>query len=130
MVELITQTHIGVRVTRLSACAGCGLAGHCGASECRRQLVMVPCDKTEDYAVGDRVCVYTTQGSVRTALWAGFGLPLLLLLAGVGIAIGFLGYGEAMAALAGVGVLIPYYILLYLVRRRIGRRVEIGIERL
>ena len=107
IVEQITPTSVSVRVVRSSACAGCGLSGHCNASECRETLISVPIDRCVACSVGDRVRVVTSSSSAMA------------------------GTSEMAAALYSLLVLIPYYILLYLCRNLVGRRIQISIiERL
>ena len=125
IVEQISPTNVSVRVVRSSACAGCGLSGHCNASECRETLISVPC------SVGDRVRVVTSSSSVKVALALGFAMPLLLMMAVFVVCRVIVASSEMAAALYSLLVLIPYYILLYLCRNIVGRRIQISIiERL
>lgn len=131
IVEQITPTSVSVRVVRSSACAGCGLSGHCNASECRETLISVPVDRCVACSVGDRVRVVTSSSSVKMALALGFAMPLLLMMAVFGVCRAMAGTSEMVAALYSLLVLIPYYILLYLCRNLVGRRIQISIiERL
>ena len=126
IVEQITPTSVSVRVVRSSACAGCGLSGHCNASECS-----VPIDRCVACSVGDRVRVVTSSSSVKMALALGFAMPLRLMMAVFGVCRAMAGTSEMAAALYSLLVLIPYYILLYLCRNLVGRRIQISIiERL
>ena len=130
IVEQISPTSVSVRVVRSSACAGCGLSGHCNASECRETLISVPVDRCVACSVGDRVRVVTSSSSVKVALALGFAMPLLLMMAVFGVCRAMAGTSEMAAALYSL-LVIPYYILLYLCRNLVGRRIQISIiERL
>ena len=78
-----------------------------------------------------RVRVVTSSSSVKVALALGFAMPLLLMMAVFGVCRAMAGTSEMAAALYSLLVLIPYYILLYLCRNIVGRRIQISIiERL
>ena len=128
MVDEITPTGIKVRLTRTSACGGCGLSSRCNASECRDMLVSIPVD-SDVYNVGDRVMVVTSSASVKKALSLGFSVPLLLLLITIVFSRLVFLASEMKAAFLGLLVLIPYFILLYLCRNIIGRGVDISVEK-
>ena len=63
----------------------------------------------------------------QKALLLGFGLPLLILL-GVVLLLTWCGYDEATAALASIAMLAPYYLLLWLLRRRISQQLSFYLK--
>ena len=128
VVESVADGVVRVRILQTSACAACKVAGHCHASEAKEKLVDVNCGNAADYSAGQTVTVCASAEVARRALLLGFGLPLLILL-GVLVLLMQLGYDEATAALASVAMLAPYYLLLWLLRRRIGQRLSFYIER-
>ena len=96
-----------------------------------RMIISVPVDRCVACSVGDRVRVVTSSSSVKVALALGFAMPLLLMMAVFGVCRAMAGTSEMAAALYSLLVLIPYYILLYLCRNIVGRRIQISIiERL
>ena len=78
--------------------------------------------------MGESVLVSVSSSLGHKAVSLGFGIPLALLLAVVVAANGLTG-SEPVAALCGVGALIPYYILLYVFRARIGDVLKITVVR-
>jgi sigma-E factor negative regulatory protein RseC len=60
-------------------------------------------------------------------LLLGFGIPLLLLMGVLLAVLRWIG-DEGMAALASLGALVPYYIVLWLLRDRIRQKVSFRIE--
>ena len=127
VVEEVTEGRVVVRILQTSACAACKVAGHCNASEAKEKLVDVRCADASAYQVGQSVVVSTSRDVANRALLLGFGLPFVVLV-GVLFAVLRLTGDEGLAALSGLGALAPYYLLLWLLRDRIGRRVSFQIE--
>jgi len=76
---------------------------------------------------GQEVVVSASRRVAGMALMLGFGIPLVAMLAviaGVYLAT----HDEATAALAGLGALIPYYIILYVMRNSIATKIAFRIE--
>ena len=127
VVEEVTEGRVVVRILQTSACAACKVAGHCNASEAKEKLVDVRCADASAYQVGQSVVVSTSRDVANRALLLGFGLPFVVLV-GVLFAVLRLTGDEGLAALSGLGALVPYYLLLWLLRDRISRRVSFQIE--
>ena len=116
-----------VRIIQTSACAACKVASHCNASESKEKLVDVfGCD-TAKYSTGQEVVVSASKEVANRTLLLGFGIPLLLMVAVLLIVLRWTG-DEGIAALASLGALIPYYILLWLLRDSIRQQVSFRIE--
>jgi len=116
-----------VRILQTSACAACKVASHCNASESKVKLVDVDCDNASVYREGQEVVVSASQSVANRALLLGFGIPFLILVGVLFIVLKTTG-NEAVAALSGLGALMPYYLLLWLLRRQIGQQVSFAIE--
>lgn len=126
-IERIDGDCVQVRIFQPSACSSCKVAGYCNASESKEKLIDVICPDASPYAVGQQVTVSTAAATGFRAVGLGFGVPLVLLvtaIVGVTLATG----NEAVAALAGLASLLPYYILLYLFRNRIKEKISFKIE--
>lgn len=127
VVDGIEGDCVKVRIVQTSACAACKVAAHCNASESKEKLVDVfGCD-TAKYATGQEVVVSASREVANRAILLGFGLPLLLLIGVLLMVLRWTG-DEGMAALASLGVLVPYYIVLWLLRDSIRQRVAFRIE--
>jgi sigma-E factor negative regulatory protein RseC len=127
IIDSITGDHVKVRIVQTSACASCQVAGHCNAAESKVKLVDVfGCD-TAKYTQGQEVTVWASKDVANHALLLGFGLPFLLLVCVLLLALR-LTSDEGVAALVALGSLIPYYIILWILRDRISRQVSFHIE--
>ena len=117
IVDSIDGQTVVVRITQSSACGGCQASKICHAAESKDKLVDVHCTDAGSFMVGQAVTVAGAESlGVKAVMWA-FGLPLLLLLAVLFTAVALTG-SEKVAAAASVGLLVPYYIVLFLMRDR------------
>ena len=126
IVEGIADGCVSVRILQTSACAACKVAGHCNAAEAKEKMVDVWCADAARYAVGQQVTVAASMAVARKALVLGFVMPFLLVVA-VLVAVLYLTKNEGTAAMAALGSLIPYYLLLWLYRDRIQRDITFQI---
>ena len=127
VIDNIEGDCVKVRIVQTSACAACKVAAHCNASESKEKMVDVICCDTAKYTTGQNVVVSASREVANRALLLGFGIPLLLLIGVLLIVLRWTG-DEGMAALASLGVLVPYYIVLWLLRDSIRQRVAFRIE--
>ena len=126
IVEGIADGCVSVRILQTSACAACKVAGHCNAAEAKEKMVDVWCADAARYAVGQQVTVAASMAVARKALVLGFVMPFLLVVA-VLVTVLYLTKNEGTAAMAALGSLIPYYLLLWLYRDRIQRDITFQI---
>lgn len=127
VVERIEGDCIKVRIVQTSACAACKVASHCNAAESKVKVVDVfGCDTT-NYSTGQEVTVWASRDVANRALLLGFGVPFLLLVCVLLIALR-LTANEGLAALWALGSLVPYYFALWLLRNRIQRGISFQIE--
>ena len=127
IVETVSEERVTVRILQTSACAACKVASHCNASESKEKMVDVVCENGAAYEKGQQVVVSASRQVANQALLLGFGVPFLLLV-GVLFVVLRLSGNEGVAALSGLAALVPYYLLLWLLRDRVGRRVSFQIE--
>lgn len=127
VVESIEDGCIHIRITQTSACAACKVAGYCNAAESKEKIIDVYCDDVAAYSIGQAVVVTTTgQVAARALLW-GFGFPFLLLVV-VLFLTWLLTAHEGWAALCALASLIPYYMVLWLMRDKMSQQLAFSIE--
>ena len=128
VIESIAEGCVKVRILQTSACASCKVAAHCNASESKIKVVDV-CGvaNVSSLSVGQSVVVSTSRDVANRALLLGFGLPFLLLVAVLMVVLWITG-NEGIAALSAIGSLVPYYLVLWLLRDRISRQVRFEIK--
>ena len=125
-IESIDGHHLTVKILQTSACASCKIASRCNASETKEKRIDVYATPA-GYEVGQQVVVSTTMNAARQALLMGFGLPLIILLAMI-VGMKLADYSDEAACLAAIAALVPYYLLIWLLREKIAQQVSFQIE--
>ena len=137
VIQSITDGCIKVQIVQTSACAACKVANHCrstlslgsskNASESKVKIVDVFCSNSNAYEVGQQVVVWASKDVANRALLLGFGLPFLLLICVLMVALKLSG-NEGVAALVAIGSLVPYYLALWLMRNKIQQHISFNLE--
>jgi sigma-E factor negative regulatory protein RseC len=97
------------------------------ASESKVKIVDVLRNDTKGFEVGQQVVVWASKDVANQALLLGFGVPFLLLVCVLMIALK-LTDSEGVSALAAIASLVPYYVALWLMRDRIQQRISFNLE--
>ena len=119
---------VRVRILQSSACSACKVAAHCNASETKEKIIDVMDADASHYQKGDQVMVVAdTAVGFRASLY-GYLLPLILMVVTL---VGALAatHSEGMEAVSALGILIPYYVLLFLMRNKLRNRLSFTLER-
>lgn len=119
---------VRVRILQSSACSACKVAAHCNASETKEKIIDVMDADASHYLKGDQVMVVAdTAVGFRASLY-GYLLPLILMVVTL---VGVLAatHSEGLAALSALGILMPYYVLLFLMRNKLRNRLSFTLER-
>lgn len=126
IVDHVENHCVAVRILQSSACSGCKVAAHCNASETKEKMIEVSDSQADAYRPGDHVVV-TADASVgfRASLY-GYLLPLVMMVIAL-VAVLSITRSEGAAALSALGILIPYYIGLYLLRGKIKNKLQFEI---
>lgn len=118
---------VRVRILQSSACSACKVAAHCNASETKEKIIDVMDADASHYQKGDQVMVVAdTAVGFRASLY-GYLLPLILMVVTL---VGVLAatHSEGLAALSALGILMPYYVLLFLMRNKLRNRLSFTLE--
>ena len=126
IIESIDERCIHVRIVQTSACAACKVASYCNAAESKEKIVDVY-KPAGNLKVGDAVTVTASSQIATQALLYGFSYPFVLLVV-VLVAVLWLTGNEATAGLSALAALLPYYGVLYLLRKRHREQFAFDIE--
>lgn len=129
IVDGVEGSCVKIRILQASACSACKVAAHCNASETKEKIVEVRVADAASYHPGDSVVVVTDASVGYRASLYGYLLPLVAMVATL-IAVLATTHSEGMAAVSALGILVPYYAVLYLMRNRLRNRFSFKIERL
>lgn len=129
VVESIGNDCMKVRIMQTSACSGCKIAAHCSASETKEKLIDIyDSSLMTQYKTGDSVVVVASYKNAMQAVILGFVFPFVILLAVLLITLQLTG-NEPFAALLSIGMLIPYYFVIYMIRERLRQKFSFTVER-
>lgn len=112
IVKEVTPNSLIVSIVNQSACSGCHARGACTVSDVQEKEIEVTTYRNI-YRPGAMVTVIFRESSGLKALFLGYILPLILLLVALIITIEISG-SEILGAFIGLGILAPYYIVLFL----------------
>lgn len=127
IVENIEGNLLKVRIVQTSACAGCGAKGYCSSAEVRENEVEVMASDASAYRLGDDVWVMCEMSVGRRAVWWAFVFPFLILLASLCLFLS-LDCGELWAAMFSLFLLVPYYYIMWLFRKRLERHFSFSVQ--
>lgn len=122
IVDGVEEDCVRVRILQSSACSACKVAAHCNASETKEKIIEVQVADAVKYQLGDSVVVVAdTVVGFRASLY-GYLLPLILMVVAL-VTVLKTTQSEGLAALSALGILIPYYIGLYLLRNKLQNKL-------
>jgi sigma-E factor negative regulatory protein RseC len=127
VVERMEGETVLVRFIARSACAACHAKGVCSISNSEEKVVEVKGVK-DSWKAGDHVEVLLEQRQGFTALMYGYGIPLVILMA-VLFTVSAITGREGLSALIAMGSLIPYYLIIWIFRKKISGKFEFHIRR-
>ena len=129
IVESIDGSHVRVKILQSSACSSCSVKGHCNISETKEKIIDIHDKESADCcSVGQEVMVCGTTSMGMKAVVLAFVLPFIVLLAALFVTMRVTDGDEAASALVSLCTLIPYYIIIYLLRHRISRTFSFTLE--
>jgi sigma-E factor negative regulatory protein RseC len=125
IVQKSDNESVTVLITAESACRGCHAEGSCNLSGTEEKIVEVK--GSFDLKNGDTVTVLMKQSSGFTALFLGYIMPLIFVISFL-ILFATLGYPELVSGLLAISSLLPYYLILYLLRKRINDKFIFSLK--
>ncbi|MFO7671211.1 MAG: SoxR reducing system RseC family protein [Bacteroidales bacterium] len=128
IIERIEGGVAHVRINSVSACAACHAKGACGAADQEEKFLDVRLNG-QNYHAGEPVKVLVAKRLGMKAVALGYFYPFLLLMS-VLILLILAGTGEMKAGLFALLSLIPYYLGLYLARKRIESSFTFSIQKI
>ena len=127
IIDKVSEDKVFVKILAMSACSTCHAKSMCSVAEIEEKIVEVKKEAGREYREGQEVLVSMQKSLGGKAVFLGYLLPFLLLI-GVLIAVLSLSGDEGIAGLSAIGILIPYYLVLYLLRDRLKKTFSFSIE--
>ncbi|WP_277466800.1 SoxR reducing system RseC family protein [Parabacteroides sp. PF5-6] len=127
IIERIEGGTVYVRILQQSACAGCHARGMCSASDSKVKTVEVT-DHSGRFKEKEEVVICGQTALGLQAVVIAFALPIVWVIALVATGIAW-GWSEPVSAIMGLIGLIPYYVIVYLMRERLKRKFVFTLEK-
>ncbi|MCW0482098.1 SoxR reducing system RseC family protein [Gaoshiqia sediminis] len=126
IIKKLSGEKIIVGIINESACASCHAKGACTAADMKDKDIEIE-HFTGDFRLGQQVRVIGKTSQGFKALFYGYVLPFLLLMATLIISLQIT-QNEGLSGLFALGILVPYYFVLYLFRNKLKRSFEFEIK--
>jgi sigma-E factor negative regulatory protein RseC len=128
IIERINGNLVTVRILQQSACSACHAKGVCMAADAKEKLVEVT-DSSGRFRENERVIIEGKESIGYKAVFWAFVLPLVILLLTLILTLSLLNFNETTAAIGAMAALIPYYLLLYLLRKKMASSFQFAIKK-
>ncbi|MFZ0281920.1 MAG: SoxR reducing system RseC family protein [Bacteroidales bacterium] len=118
IVQKVGDNSVLVTISSSSACSGCHAEGLCSISGKEEKTINV--DGKYKVSPGDQVTVLMKQSMGYKAIVLSYLIPVVLVIACL-LIMASLGVQELTSGLGSIAILVPYFFLLYLFRRKISK---------
>lgn len=128
IIEQIKGSRMTVRILQQSACSGCHAKGVCMAADSKEKLIEIT-DFSDRFLENERVIIEGKESMGHKAVFWAFVLPLILLMLTLILSISLWNFSETEAAVSAMASLIPYYLVLYLLRKKMTKTFQFSVKK-
>ncbi|MDR0983314.1 MAG: SoxR reducing system RseC family protein [Culturomica sp.] len=127
VVRKINAKSVDVIIYAQAACAGCHAKGACGMADSKEKLINV---ERPDFPIneGDQVIVYEGLANAMFSVLMAYVLPVVAIVSVLFVLVN-MGMSELLSALTAIFAVSVYFFILYLMRERIGRKINFTLEK-
>jgi sigma-E factor negative regulatory protein RseC len=126
VVENTDGSRISVRITQTSACASCSVSGYCSSADSKEKIIEVNAPYPA-YERGDRVIVVGQTSMGMMAVLLAFVIPFFISFFSLFIGMHVLDGNELLSGLLSLGLLVPYYFIIWLNRAGLKKKFSFTI---
>lgn len=127
-VENVNGSHVVVRIIQTSACSACSAKGMCNASESKEKLIDVY-EMNPSYQIGEEVVLCGSTSMGMRAVLLAFGIPVFILLVALFVTMRITDGDALFSAIVSSFAVIPYYLVIYLMRNKLNKTFSFVIEK-
>lgn len=128
IIEKINDHQVTVRILQQSACSACHAKGVCMAADSKEKLVEVV-DLSGRFRENERVIIEGKESMGHKAVFWAFVLPLIILILTLILSLSLWNFSEIEAAISAMVALIPYYLILYLLRKKMANSFQFTLKK-
>lgn len=129
VVEKIDKEVVTVKILSASACASCSVKGICNMAEMQEKIIEVRRVKSDAVSEGDHVNLIMTRSMGTKAVVLGYIIPFFIVIVAL-IILTLITDNEAMAGIASLLLVVPYYLLLYRYRDNLKKTFDFSIQKI
>ncbi len=129
IVRDVRGTSLTVEILSKSACSGCEARSLCSSSEQKTKLVETEVDNGEAYSIGENVIVVGSESMGIVAVVLCYVVPVVLMVVMMA-ALGVMGQNDVVCGLAAIGVLVPYFCVIYLLKDALKRNFKFKTKKI
>jgi sigma-E factor negative regulatory protein RseC len=126
VIRKITDDFYFVAVERTAACQGYAAKGFCNINADKNELIPIQRLPHQNFCEGDTVTLSISEKTGWKALFFGYIMPFLALIAGIIIA-AIVGLSQGITGLVGIGALVVYYVVFNFFSKRIDKQFSFRI---
>lgn len=126
IVKEVSDGHLQVGIMKSSACGGCTIKGHCNSAEAKERMVDVDDPSAYLYHEGQDVWIVGSSSIGWKALGYGIVIPFFVVIISLFVFSAWI-KNDLWAALSALGMLIPYYIILYSNREKMKKQLSFAV---
>jgi len=126
IVDHLDHDKVAVMIIAQSACSSCHSKGMCTALDMKEKVIEVKRNRNLELKTGDKVILQMKQSMGHKAVILGYLLPFLLLIITLIVAGSF--FNEAVSGLIAIGILVPYYLMLYAFRHQLRQTFQFELK--
>ncbi|MCF8228663.1 MAG: SoxR reducing system RseC family protein [Bacteroidales bacterium] len=123
----VSENKVEVQIMAQSACASCHAKGHCSVADVEEKIVEVDREPGREFKTGDTVDLIMRRGLAPKAVFLGYLLPFLIVLITLFLLVYSTGK-EGLSALISLGLLVPYYFIMYFMRDKLQKTFVFQIQ--
>ncbi len=125
IVQRTDNRSVTVKISSASACSGCHAGNSCTLSRIEEKIVDIP--GYYNVAPGDQVTVLMKKSMGYSAVILGYLSPMILVVIML-VILTSLQLPELVAGAISIGILIPYYLVLFFFRQQVSRKFTFTIK--
>ena len=130
VIESVEGRHVKVNILQVAACGECKARSLCASSESKEKIIDVyEDDAALKYKIGEQVMVCGALSMGKQAVRLAFGVPLVLIVVWMLVAMVWLKLGELMSVSILAVLLAAYFYILYLNKDRMAKQFAFWIEK-
>lgn len=127
IVQKVEKDRVFVMILAESACASCKVKGMCSVADMKEKIIEAYKQPGKDYKTGQKVNVILQRSMGTKAVILGYLIPFVVVIVAL-FSLTSAGLDQGVSALISLGLLLPYYLILYRLKDAFKKRFSFRVE--